>query len=315
MPSRVQIFTAHELRRRSLPTRPRPRPSRPRAGSRVEQAVGHRRFDESLGARRARSCGRRRSLRARRCAGSRSAVAKPTISTATRPTSMNWPTCRRPRTGRRRRRSSSMATVRRDRRDRHRIHATVTGDRIERNVPARSHPLYDDGRRTIGLDQDGWVERDETLTARGPRGDRRRWLRRHDRGEGARAAAGRDHPRRPPQLPHLLAVAVPGRDRRVSRPTTSHRTCEASCSATANVDAVMAEVRGVDFDRPRRCSSRTAAAIPYDVLVLAAGAVSSDFGVPGVREHAIALKTLDDAIARAQRGAPPLRRGQHRSRR
>ena len=36
--------------------------------------------------------------------------------------------------------------------------------------------------------------------------------------------------------------------------------------------------------------------LPYDYLVLAAGAVSSDFGVPGAAEHALPLKTLSDAI-------------------
>jgi NADH dehydrogenase len=62
-----------------------------------------------------------------------------------------------------------------------------------------------------------------------------------------------------------------------------------------NVDAVMAEVRGVDFDR-REVLVEHGPSIPYDTLVLAAGAVSSDFGVPGVDEHAFALKTLADAI-------------------
>ena len=62
-----------------------------------------------------------------------------------------------------------------------------------------------------------------------------------------------------------------------------------------NVDAVMAEVRGVDFDR-HAVLVENGPSIPYDTLVLAAGAVSSDFGVPGVHEHAIALKNLDDAI-------------------
>ena len=65
--------------------------------------------------------------------------------------------------------------------------------------------------------------------------------------------------------------------------------------AHANVDAVMADVSGVDFDR-REVMLERGAPIPYDVLVLAAGAVSSDFGVPGVAEHTIPLKTLDDAI-------------------
>jgi NADH:ubiquinone reductase (non-electrogenic) len=35
--------------------------------------------------------------------------------------------------------------------------------------------------------------------------------------------------------------------------------------------------------------------IPYDVLVIAVGAVSNTFGVPGVAEHALFLKELDDA--------------------
>jgi NADH:ubiquinone reductase (H+-translocating) len=36
--------------------------------------------------------------------------------------------------------------------------------------------------------------------------------------------------------------------------------------------------------------------LPYDFLVVAAGAASSTFGVPGVAEHAFSLKTLDDAV-------------------
>jgi NADH:ubiquinone reductase (H+-translocating) len=61
-----------------------------------------------------------------------------------------------------------------------------------------------------------------------------------------------------------------------------------------NVDVLMSTVVGVDFDR-REVHVEDCPAIPYDYLVLAAGAVSSDFGVPGVVEHAIPLKTLDDA--------------------
>ncbi len=37
-------------------------------------------------------------------------------------------------------------------------------------------------------------------------------------------------------------------------------------------------------------------AIPYDFLVLAAGAVTADFGVPGVGEHALGLKSATDAL-------------------
>jgi NADH dehydrogenase len=62
-----------------------------------------------------------------------------------------------------------------------------------------------------------------------------------------------------------------------------------------NVDARMAEVYGVDFDR-REVLVDPGRALPYDVLILALGTVSSDFGVPGVREHAVQLKTLDDAV-------------------
>ena len=36
--------------------------------------------------------------------------------------------------------------------------------------------------------------------------------------------------------------------------------------------------------------------LPFDYLVLTAGATSSDFGVPGVREHALFLKTLTEAV-------------------
>ncbi len=61
-----------------------------------------------------------------------------------------------------------------------------------------------------------------------------------------------------------------------------------------NVEARLANVSGVDFDR-REVLVDQGPPLPYDYLVLAAGTVSSDFGVPGVAGHAIPLKTLDDA--------------------
>ena len=61
-----------------------------------------------------------------------------------------------------------------------------------------------------------------------------------------------------------------------------------------NVEARMTTVHGVDIDR-REVLVDGDVTIPYDVLVLAAGAVTSDFGVPGVTEHAIPLKTVADA--------------------
>ena len=62
-----------------------------------------------------------------------------------------------------------------------------------------------------------------------------------------------------------------------------------------NIEARMAKVHSVDFER-REVLLDQGPPIPYDFLILAAGAVSSDFGVPGVAEHACPLKTLADAI-------------------
>jgi NADH dehydrogenase len=62
-----------------------------------------------------------------------------------------------------------------------------------------------------------------------------------------------------------------------------------------NIEARVGTVRGVDFER-REVHVEHEDPLPYDYLVLAAGAVSSDFGVPGAAEHAIPLKTLADAI-------------------
>jgi NADH:ubiquinone reductase (H+-translocating) len=61
-----------------------------------------------------------------------------------------------------------------------------------------------------------------------------------------------------------------------------------------NVEARMAKVHGVDLDN-REVLVDHGLSIPYDYLILAAGAVSSDFGVPGVAEHAFPLKTVADA--------------------
>src|SRR5436190_2480629 len=63
----------------------------------------------------------------------------------------------------------------------------------------------------------------------------------------------------------------------------------------ANLEFHMARVVGVDV-HARQVQLADAPPLHYDYLVLAVGAVSSDFGVPGVREHALALKSLADAI-------------------
>jgi len=88
--------------------------------------------------------------------------------------------------------------------------------------------------------------------------------------------------------------------------------------ATAGLDAddVSFPVRGIVRGRWRRSSVRVRMArvtgvdlaahtvalddgdhLSYDMLVLATGAVSADFGVPGVAAHTFPLKQLDDALA------------------
>lgn len=68
----------------------------------------------------------------------------------------------------------------------------------------------------------------------------------------------------------------------------------------SNVDVRMARVTGIDVEA-KRIELDSGATVDYDTLVLAAGAVSTSFGVPGVDDHAIPMKTLDDAIAVRQR--------------
>ena len=54
----------------------------------------------------------------------------------------------------------------------------------------------------------------------------------------------------------------------------------------------------VDIDRAgQRVHLAEADAMPYDALILAAGAVSTDFGIPGVEEHGFPLKNVPDAVA------------------
>ena len=62
-----------------------------------------------------------------------------------------------------------------------------------------------------------------------------------------------------------------------------------------NARAVQARVTGVDFDR-RLVVTDEGTDLPYDHLVLALGAVTADFGVPGVTEHAFGLKSAAEAI-------------------
>jgi NADH dehydrogenase len=61
------------------------------------------------------------------------------------------------------------------------------------------------------------------------------------------------------------------------------------------IDRSKREVRlAATFDRDGR-QVTPPQSVPYDILVLAVGSVSNDFGTPGVKEHAIALDTPDQA--------------------
>ncbi|HET9689698.1 MAG TPA: NAD(P)/FAD-dependent oxidoreductase [Acidimicrobiales bacterium] len=64
-----------------------------------------------------------------------------------------------------------------------------------------------------------------------------------------------------------------------------------------NVEVRLATVRSVDLDRRVvHLEPGDGPDLPYDHLIVAAGSSTTDFGVPGVAEHAFPLKTLPDAI-------------------
>lgn len=62
-----------------------------------------------------------------------------------------------------------------------------------------------------------------------------------------------------------------------------------------NVHVRLGTVSGIDLDQ-RAVHVDEQADIEYDYLIVAVGSVTSDFGIPGVEEHAFPLKTLPDAV-------------------
>jgi NADH dehydrogenase len=62
-----------------------------------------------------------------------------------------------------------------------------------------------------------------------------------------------------------------------------------------NVDVRMARVDAIDT-AARVVHTTAGPPIAYDTLVVAAGAVSTSYGVPGVDEHAFPLKSIDDSV-------------------
>ncbi len=63
----------------------------------------------------------------------------------------------------------------------------------------------------------------------------------------------------------------------------------------ANARALQATVTGVDFGT-RMVETAEGPPLPYDHLILAIGAVTADFGVPGVAEHTFGLKAAAEAM-------------------
>ena len=57
----------------------------------------------------------------------------------------------------------------------------------------------------------------------------------------------------------------------------------------------MATVSGVDLDA-KAVLTEEGGRFPYDYLILAAGATTATFGIPGVEEHSFPLKTMPDAL-------------------
>lgn len=64
----------------------------------------------------------------------------------------------------------------------------------------------------------------------------------------------------------------------------------------ANVAVRLGTVSEIDKEA-QAVRTRSGTALPYDFLILAAGATSSYFGVEGAREHSFPLKNLPDAVA------------------
>jgi NADH dehydrogenase len=63
-----------------------------------------------------------------------------------------------------------------------------------------------------------------------------------------------------------------------------------------NFDFRLGEVTGIDL-ASRTLSFTEGGPVSWDYLVLSPGATNNDFGIPGVAEHAIFLKTLQEALA------------------
>ncbi|HYK98107.1 MAG TPA: NAD(P)/FAD-dependent oxidoreductase [Candidatus Acidoferrales bacterium] len=65
--------------------------------------------------------------------------------------------------------------------------------------------------------------------------------------------------------------------------------------ARAGNEFVRTEVTAIDLER--RVVTAGGREFPYDIVVIAPGSVTNDFGIPGVKEHALTVKWLSDGRA------------------
>ncbi len=78
-------------------------------------------------------------------------------------------------------------------------------------------------------------------------------------------------------------------------PAAIARSLRAILRRQANVEVRLGDVTGVDWEA-KRVLVAEGDAIGFDTLVLAAGAVTSDYGIAGVAEHAFPLKSAEEAL-------------------
>ena len=79
-------------------------------------------------------------------------------------------------------------------------------------------------------------------------------------------------------------------------PAAIARSLRAIFQDQGNVVVRLATVVGVDWDARVLLTAEGAPPVTFDTLVLATGAVTSDYGITGVEEHAFPLKTTDEAL-------------------
>ncbi len=79
-------------------------------------------------------------------------------------------------------------------------------------------------------------------------------------------------------------------------PAAIARSLRAILRGQDNVEVRLGDVVGVDWEAKQVLVSQ-GNPLPFDILVLAAGAVTSDYGIEGVAEHAFPLKSPEEALA------------------